>query len=164
MSTSLSESLPEALKNLRTRPLFLLRLRVPPLFVVGATPNAFRRIGFIEGGSFEGERLSGDVISGGNDWQAVRNDNCTKLDVRIVLKTTDGALIAMTYQGLRHGPASVMAKLEKGEVVDPAEYYFRTSAMFETSAEKYDWMNRILAIGLGGRPADGPIYSLYEVL
>jgi len=96
MSTWLSQNLPEALKSVRTRPLFLLREAVPPLLVVGQTPNAFRRIGVIQGGSFEGERLSGEVVTG-NDWQDVRKDSCIKLDVRLVLKTTDGALIVMTY-------------------------------------------------------------------
>jgi hypothetical protein len=163
VSTSLSENLPETLKSLRTKPLFVLREHVPPLLVVGQTPNAFRRIGVVEGGSFEGDRLSGEVVSG-NDWQAVRTDSCIKLDVRLVLRTTDGALIVMTYQCLRAGPPSVIEKLDKGEAVDPASYYFRMSPLFETSAPKYDWMNRIIAVGIGHRLADGPIYSIFEVL
>jgi hypothetical protein len=141
----------------------LLRERVPPLLVVGQTPNAFRRIGVIHGVSFEGERLSGEVVSG-NDWQSVRADSCIKLDVRLVLRTTDGALIVITYQCLRAGPSAVIEKLDRGEEVDPTTYYFRMSPMFETSAPKYDWMNRIIAIGTGYRRADGPIYSLFEVL
>jgi Protein of unknown function (DUF3237) len=36
--------------------------------------------------------------------------------VRRVLKTSDDALIGMTYRGLRHGPADVMAQIEKGQV------------------------------------------------
>jgi hypothetical protein len=84
LSTSLSQAVPEALKNLHTRPLFVLREQVPRLLVVGQTPNAFRRIGVIQGGSFEGERLSGEVVTG-NDWQAVRTDSCIKLNVRLVL-------------------------------------------------------------------------------
>jgi hypothetical protein len=163
VSTSLSEGLPESLKSLRTRPLFVLREQVPPLLVVGQTPNAFRRVGLIQGGSFEGERLSGEVVSG-NDWQSVRADSCIKLDVRLVLRTTDGALIVMTYQCLGAGPPAVIEKLDRGEEVDPATYYFRMSPMFETSAPKYDWMNRIIAIGTGYRRADGPIYGIFEVL
>jgi Protein of unknown function (DUF3237) len=163
VSTSLGEGLPESLKSLRTRSLFLLREQVPPLLVVGQTPNAFRRVGVIQGGSFEGERLSGEVVSG-NDWQSVRTDSCIKLDVRLVLRTTDGALIVMTYQCLRAGPPAVVEKLDKGEEVDPATYYFRMSPMFETSAPKYDWMNRIIAVGTGYRRADGPLYSIFEVL
>jgi len=161
VSTSLSEGLPESLKSLRTRPLFVLREEVPPLLVVGQTPNAFRRVGVIQGGSFEGERLPGEVVSG-NDWQSVRADSCLRLDVRLVLQTTDCALILMTYQCLRAGPPAVVEKLDRGEEVDPATYYFRMSPMFETSAPQYDWMNRI--IGAGYRRADGPIYSIFGVL
>jgi hypothetical protein len=163
MPNSLSQRLPEALKSVRTRPLFLLREQVPPLLVVGQTPNAFRRIGVIQGGTFEGDRLSGEVLSG-NDWQEVRNDSCIKLDVRLVLRTTDGALIVMTYQCLRAGTPEVMEKLDKGEDVDPTSYYFRMNPVFETSAKKYDWMNRIIAIGTGHRLPDGPLYSIFEVL
>ena len=163
MPSSLSEGLPESVKRLRTRPLFLLHEQVPPLLVVGQTPNAFRRIGVIQGGSFEAERLSGEVVSG-NDWQSVRADSCIKLDVRPVLRTNDGALIVMTYQCLRAGPPALIEKLDRGEEVDPATYYFRMSPMFETSAPKFDWMNRIIAIGTGYRRADGPLYSIFEVL
>ena len=85
-------------------------------------------------------------------------------DFGAVLRTDDGASIVMAYQALRHGPPDVMDKLEKGELVDPATYYFRMTALFATSDPKYDWINRIIAVGTGGRPADGPIYSLFEVL
>ena len=67
-------------------------------------------------------------------------------------------------QCLRAGPPSIIEKLDKGEPVDPASYYFRMNPMFETSAPKYDWINRIIAVGIGHRLADGPIYSIFEVL
>jgi Protein of unknown function (DUF3237) len=75
MSIPLVQALPETLKSVKMRPLFVLHERVRPLLVVGETPNAFRRIGVIQGAPFEGERLSGEVV-GGNDWQAVRTDSC----------------------------------------------------------------------------------------
>ena len=164
MSPSLIDSLPEALKVLRTQPLFVMRLDVRKLQIVGATPGGYRRIGVVPGGSFEGERLSGQVIDGGSDWQAVRTDGSTTLDVRLVLKTNDDALIAMTYRGVRHGPTDVITRMERGETVDPASYYFRTNPMFETAAATYDWLNRILAVGIGHRQPDGPVYSVFEVL
>jgi hypothetical protein len=163
MSQSLSDSLPETLQSVRTRPLFVLKEAVPPLFIVGQTPNGFRRIGVVPGGSFEGERLSGEVVSG-NDWQSVRTDSCIKLDVRLLLKTTDGALIVMTYTCLRAGSPDIIQKLDKGEHVDPASYYFRMIPIFETSAPQYDWINRIVSLGVGHRLADGPLYSIFEVL
>jgi pimeloyl-ACP methyl ester carboxylesterase len=102
-------------------------------------PADFRTLTLIDAG-IPGVTLTNDVQL---DWQAVRTDGCTKLDVRIVLRTDDGALIVMTYQALRHEPPNVMDKLEKGELVDPASYYFRMTPLFATSAQKYDWINRI---------------------
>ncbi len=164
MTTSLQDGLPDALRRVRTKPLFVMRLDVLPLQIVGATPGAFRRIGVVPGGVFEGERLSGTVLEGGADWQDVRRDNSLTLNVRLALKTADEALIGMTYRGLRHGPADVFARLDRGEPVDPAEYYFRTACFFETAAERYAWLNGIVAVGVGSRHTDGPVYSIFEVL
>ena len=141
-----------------------MRLNVRKLLSVGATPGAFRRVGVVPGGLFEGERLSGEVLEGGSDWQTVRSDGASALNVRLVLKTNDDALIGMTYQGVRHGPPEFIARIEKGEVVDPMSYYFRITPVFETAAPKYDWINRVVAVGIGHRRADGPIYSVFEVL
>jgi Protein of unknown function (DUF3237) len=94
----------------------------------------------------------------------VRSDGSTILDVRLNLRTNDGNLICMTYKGLRLGPADVIARIEKGEVVDPASYYFRISPMFETASGKYAWINGVLAVGLGHRFEDGPLYSVFELL
>jgi hypothetical protein len=163
MSSALKE-LPETLRSVQTAPLFVMRLVVPKVISVGATPGAFRRLGVVSGGTFEGERLSGEALDGGNDWLNVRADRATTLDVRLVLKTNDGALIAMSYRGVRHGPADVLARIDGGEAVDPRSYYFRVSAMFETASETYGWLNRIVAIGVGHRLPQGPVYSLFEVL
>jgi hypothetical protein len=164
MSDTLNDDLPEILKRVRTRPLFVMRLDVRALLVIGATPGAYRRIGVVTGGSFEGERLSGEVLDGGSDWQTARHDGATTLDVRLALRTDDGALIGVTYRGVRHGSPDVIERIEKGEVVDPTSYYFRINPLFETAAAKYDWINRVVAIGIGHRRADGPIYSIFEVL
>ena len=113
MSTSLNDNLPEVLTTLRTKPLFVMRLDVRKLQIVGATPGAYRRIGVVPGGSFEGKRLSGEVLDGGNDWQTVRPDGATTLNARLVLKTKEEALIGMTYRGIRHGSPDVVARIEK---------------------------------------------------
>jgi len=164
MSEIGDDNLPEVLKSVRTRPLFVMRLNVQPLQIIGATPGPFRRVAAVPRGSFEGERLSGEVLGGGSDWQVVRADGSTTLDVRLVLKTSDGALVGMTYRGIRHGPAALMKRLEQGEAVDPSGYYFRIAPMFEASVAKYDWLNRIVAIGTGHRRPEGPVYSVFEVL
>ena len=164
MPVSLTDTLPDVLKTVRTRPLFAMRLDVRKLQIIGTTPGSYRRIGVVPGGIFEGERLSGEVLEGGSDWQAVRSDGAATLDVRLVLKTKDDSLIGMTYGGLRHGPADVIKRMERGEPVDPTSYYFRINPLFETAAPQYDWINRIIAVGVGHRLADGPVYSVFEVL
>jgi hypothetical protein len=164
MSDISFKSLPETLKSVKTRPLFAMRLDADAPFLVGETPSGERRVIAVPGGEFEGERLSGKVLGGGADWQGVRSDGATTLDVRIVLETTDGALITMRYRGLRHGPPEVIARIANGETVDPSTYYFRITPVFETASDRYDWINRILAVGIGTRRADGPIYSIFELL
>jgi hypothetical protein len=162
--TGAAPDLPQALLQVRTRPLLTLQLTVSEILAVGATPTADRRVGLVTGGQFWGERLSGEVLGGGSDWQSLRPDGSTLLDVRLHLRTDDGALILMRYQGLRHGPAEAMRRIAAGEVVDPADYYFRINPMFETASETYGWLNRILAIGAAYRLPDGPVYNLFEVL
>lgn len=157
-------NLPQVLKEMRSRLLFTMHLDVRKPLIVGGAAGAFRRVGVVPGGMFRGERLSGTVLDGGSDWQTVRSDGSTLLDARLVLKTDDEALITMTYMGIRHGPADVIARIDKGEMVDPESYYFRINPLFETAAPKYEWMNRVVAIGIGHRQADGPIYSIFEIL
>lgn len=164
MSTPAFESLPEPLRSVQTRPLFVMRLDVKPIVVVGATPGPFRRVGIVPSGSFKGERLSGTVLDGGSDWQTVRSDGSTTLDVRLLLKTDDDVTITMSYRGVRHGPAEVIQRLEKGEIVEPSSYYFRIGPIFEAPNGRYEWLNRLMAIGTGHRFADGPVYSVFEVL
>ncbi len=162
MDSSLND-LPKVLTSVQAKPLFVLRLDVLPYQIIGGAPGAFRRIGVVPGGVFQGARLSGKVLPGGNDWQTVRADGSTLLEVKLVLQTSDGALIGMTYKGIRHGPAAVIDRVNKGEDVDPSSYYFRTNPVFETASE-HDWINGVIAVGLGYRTPDGVIYSVFEIL
>jgi Protein of unknown function (DUF3237) len=150
--------------EIRTSHLFTLKLAVNGMQAIGETPAGNRRVGLVAGGTFEGPKLRGTVLPSGTDWIIGRPDGVTTLDVRLVLETEDKATIGMTYRGLRHGPADVMAKVNGGEFVDPALYYFRTSVIFETAAPQYAWLNKIIAVGSGSRPPEGPVYDVFEVL
>jgi len=150
--------------EIRTTHLFKMTLEVAGMQLIGATPTGNRRIGLVAGGTFEGARLRGKVLPGGADWIVVRPDGVTTLDVRLVLETDDGVAIGMTYRGLRHGPAEVMDRLNRGEVVDPSTYYFRIAVAFETAAAKYAWLNGAAFVGTGDRTPSGPIYDVFEVL
>jgi hypothetical protein len=164
MADSVFETLPPPLKSIATQPLFVMRLDVKPIVVVGQTPGPFRRVGIVPSGTFSGDRLSGTVLDGGSDWQTVRDDGSTTLDVRLLLKTNDDVTIAMSYRGVRHGPAELIQRLESGQAIDPASYYFRITPIFEAPAGRYEWLNRIIAVGTGHRFENGPVYSVFEVL
>jgi Protein of unknown function (DUF3237) len=51
----------------------------------------------------------------------------------------------MTYRGIRHGAPDVIARLERGETVDPGDYYFRVAPVFETAATQYTWLNNVIS-------------------
>ena len=150
---------------IQTRPLFEIRLQVPQIVDIGDTPLGRRRIATVTGGEFQGDRLRGTVVAApAGDWLIQRSDGVTVLDVRLLLRTDDAEHIYMSYRGLRHGPPDVMARLAAGETVDPSTYYFRMVPVFETAAKKYEWINKIVAVGTGRRDPAGPIYLVDEVL
>ncbi len=161
---SLTALLPAELSTLRYQPLFIFQIEVKPPSIVGATPGHDRRIGEIAGGRFEGERLSGKILSGGSDWQSLRADGATTLNVRLVMETHDGALIAMTYLGVRHGPKEVLDRIARGESVNPSEYYMRATPYYETASPNYGWLNRVVSVAYGHRVAGGAIYQVFEIL
>ena len=86
------------------------------------------------------------------------------MDVRITLRTDDGCLIYMSYRGVTSITPEVIQRITRGESVDPTEYYFRTTPVFETGAEKYSWLNRIVAVGVGQRLPTAVSYMVYEIL
>ena len=148
-----------------TRPLMTLRVNVSSPQNIGAVPHGTRRTVPLNGGDFDGPRLRGTVLPQGSaDWLLLRADGVLELDLRVTLLTHDGALISMKSFGLRHGPPEVIAAIARGEAVDPARYYFRTTPRFETAHPMYAFLNRIIAVAAGDRRADGPIYAIYEVL
>ena len=149
---------------MQSRPLMTLRLNTAPVQDIGAAPRGKRVTFPITGGSFEGERLRGRVLPGGDDWTVKRPDGVVELDLRVTLQTDDGALIHMTSFGLRHGPPDVIAALARGERVDPDTYYFRTAPRFETGHSKYAFLNRLVAVASGDRRPEGPIYTIDQIL
>jgi hypothetical protein len=136
---------------MRFRPLMTLRLQTAPTQDIGAGPHGTRVTFPITGGSFEGDRLRGKVLPGGDDWTIKRPDGVVELDLRITLEADDGALIHMTFEGLR----------DDGVAGAP---YFRTLPRFETSEPKYSFLNRLLAVGIGEIRADGPVHRIEEIL
>ncbi len=122
---------------------------------LGNTGMGVRRIIGVTGGTVTGPKLNGIVLPGGADWQIVRADGVTEISARYTLQADDGALIYVENPGIREATPEVIARINAGEIVDPSEYYFRTTPRLETSSEKYAWMNRRLFVCKGVRLPDG---------
>jgi hypothetical protein len=131
---------------------------------LGQTQAGHRRVVPIAGGSVSGPRLRGRVLPVGADWQILRPDGTADLDARYAIQADDGALIYVINRGVRHGPPEVLAQLNQGERVDPASYYFRSSASFETSASQHVWLTRTILVGVGERYPDKVVIRFWELL
>ena len=151
--------------ELKSRHLFTITMKLPPVLELGDTPAGNRRVFTVSGGEFVGDRLRGEVLPhAGSDLLLVRADGSSQQHVRLILKTDDGVMILMTYRGVRHASPEVTARIARGERVTGSEYYLRTAPFFETSAPKYAWLNKIVSIGIGERQPDGVSYEVFEIL
>lgn len=149
---------------MRLQGLFRAEIELAAAQELGAGPLGRRRIIAITGGRFLGERLSGRVLPGGADWQVIRADGVAHLDARYTLETDDGALIYVRNHGYRHGPEAVLGRLAAGENIDPAQYYMRTTPLFETGDPRYAWLNRIVCVASGARRPAAVELEVFEVL
>ena len=124
---------------------------VPP-HVIANGPNGTRVVATAKKGRIEGPVLNGDLVSGvaGGDWVTARPNGTLSLDVRIVLRTDDGADLLMTYLGYGRRSDSGLQ--------------LRTSPRFETGDERYAWLNDTFCVSYGTVDARGAHYDVYEVL
>jgi Protein of unknown function (DUF3237) len=130
--------------------------------IIGQTPAGLRRIAPVTGGTFNGDRLNGMVLPGA-DWVINRPDGVMVIDVRLTLKTGDGAMIYLTYQGRFLAEAEAIARFSKGALLDPGEYSLAMNAKLECGDVRYAWLNNAVAVGTGTQTATGPVYEIFEV-
>lgn len=131
---------------------------------LGMTPHGRRRIIPVLGGRFEGPAVRGRILPGGADWQILRSDGTAELDARYTLETDDGALIYVSNRGIRTGSPEVLARLNAGETVDAASYYFRTVAQFETGAAAYQWLTQAVFVASAGRYPSKVVVRFWKLL
>ncbi|MFM2272014.1 MAG: hypothetical protein RL702_1079 [Pseudomonadota bacterium] len=152
------------IETLAHAPLFVMRLDVAydQAQQIGGEGNL--GIYPVRGGTFEGERLRGEVLGGGADWVTWHANGTMHIDVRTSLRTHDGAMIAMVYQGYAAATSEAAAeKLRRKEVVEYGDIYIRTTPRFSTQHPDYLWLNRIVAVANGMRTDTGPMYHVFEI-
>lgn len=151
--------------ELKSRHLFTIAMKLPPALELGDTPAGKRRVFTVSSGEFIGDRLRGQVLSqAGSDLLLVRADGSAQQDVRLILRTDNGALILMSYRGVRHASPEVNGRIARGEQVGASDYYLRTVPFFETASTKYAWLNKIVSVAVGERTPDGVTYEVFEIL
>jgi len=106
--------------------------------------------------------IYGKVLPGA-DWVLNRSDKVMVIDVRLILETDDGANIYLTYQAHFLAEPEVMERFGKGEILNNFKYSLVISAHFECGCSHYDWLNNVVAVGIGEQTDSGPIYQIFEV-
>jgi len=147
--------------------LFTMSADLAPSLDAGDGPLGRRALNAVSRGRFVGPKLNGDINPGTGDWMLTRN-GVRVVDARVVLKTDDGALIHMSYGGRIMIPDDLvndMRDLTRRHHIDPTRYYFRTTPVFETGAQRYAWLNGVVSIGFGRLVEGGGVaYDVFEVL
>ena len=133
------------------------------LATLGPGKYGERRYVPLGGGAVRGPELNGTLVEGGVDWQVNRSDGVLDIAAHYVIKAEDGALIEVQSDGMRHGPAEVMARLARGEVVGRDEYFFRTIIRFQTGAPQWLHLNKVLALACGQREAQRVVLDVYRI-
>ena len=99
------------------------------------------------GGWVKGPRITGTLLAPAGDWSRALPSGVSRLDVRATIKTDDGALIYISYNGIFKDSEEVEARATKGEVLTSKDMYFVIAPIMQTSAKKYDWLNAVQCIG-----------------
>lgn len=144
-------------------PLCRITCEVDALVSLGEAPCGERRYVPLGGGTVEGPELNGTLVPGGVDWQVQRKDGVLEIAAHYVLRLADGSLVEVQSNGLRHGPAEVMARLARGEAVASHEYFFRTLVRFTTGTPAWAHLNKVMAIAVGQREARRVVLDLYRL-
>jgi hypothetical protein len=126
-----------------------LRAETGTRTVVENGPQGTRTIVQLVGGRFEGPRLKASVQTPAGDWITNRADGSYRLDVRLTLKTDDGALILVTYNGI-------------GQTTDVGAS-LRIAPLFETGDSRYVWLTRLQAVAVGERVGTAVKYDFYAL-
>lgn len=144
-------------------PMTRVHCEVGALVSLGPGKHGERRYVPLGAGTVGGPELNGSLVEGGVDWQVKRSDGVLDIAAHYLIRTDDGALIEVQSEGMRHGPADVMARLARGEAVPRDAYFFRTIMRFQTGAPQWLHLNKVLALACGQREATRVVLDVYRI-
>lgn len=128
----------------------------------GVTAAGHRRVVPILGGAISGG-IEAELLPGGSDWQIVRDDGTVEIDTRYSARTPDDELVHIRTRGLRTGPPDVLRAVLAGAEIPPTAYYFRVVVTIESSAPRFDWLQRSIIVAAAARSHDRVVYDAYRV-
>lgn len=99
------------------------------------------------GGWVKGPKINGTLIAPGADWLRVNPSGSLRLDVRASIRTDDGALVYISYNGIISQTPETFERFVAGEVMKSDDMYFITAPTLATASEKYAWLNHVQCIG-----------------
>jgi hypothetical protein len=111
-----------------------LEVEVGAPIEIGQVAAGVRRVIPIVGGRCIGRGFTARVVPGGADFQLIMSATMARLEARYVLETDAGDRIYVHNDAVRTAAPEVMARLVRGDPVDPAEVYFRCLPRFECAA------------------------------
>ena len=136
---------------LELEPLGTLTITIAMQTYLSETPLGGRLVGEAGTCRWEGPRVQASQLGqSASDWVRVNHDRSVQVDARILLRTDDGAAVAMTYQGKADRPPA------EGGVI-------YTAPTFETDDHRYAWLNSIQAVAKGKRTGSLLVYELYAL-
>jgi len=142
---------------------FTIRAEIGRTMTGGASRNGERLHIAIDGGRVEGPRLGGTIAPGGSDWPLLRPDGASRISACYTIVASDGTPILVRNEGIRVSSPEVLTRLRAGEAVDPAEYYFRTTPVFEAPDGPHAWLNDAMFVASLCRSGDAVVVDVYRV-
>lgn len=143
--------------------LMTYKATLKPGVPMGQGPIGTRTFAEVTGGTFEGPKLKGKLLTGGGDWILIDGGGMGHVDVRANFETDDGARIYAQYLGRLEMNDAIMQALGSGNDSDYGDTYFMTSPRFETGDERYAWLNHKVCVAEGRVLNGGVEYRCYTV-
>jgi hypothetical protein len=140
-----------------------LRVQVAAPIEVGEVGHGSRRVIPIVGGECRTRDWVARVLPGGADFQMIVSARMARLEARYVLETDAGDRIYVHNDAVRTASPEAMARLVRGDAVDPQEVYFRCVPRFEAGAPALRWLMERVFLGTGVRRPDAVLMRFFEV-